>query len=74
MYRKGNYKDCIKFIENELNIRLLNFQKEIIKGYFENRVLIGGRGIGRTMCQNAYGKYINNLTIDETHPDETYKE
>lgn len=74
MYRKGNYKDCIKFIENELNIRLLDFQKEIIKGYFENRILIGGRGIGRTMCRDAYSKYIESLMIDEIHPDEAYKE
>lgn len=74
MYRKANYKDCIKFIENELNIRLLGFQKEIIKGYFENRIVMGGRCFGRTVCSNAYGKYIESLMIDETHPDEAYKE
>lgn len=74
MNRKGNYEDCIKFIENELNIHLLDFQKEIIRGYFENRIVMTGRGTGRTMCRNAYGKYINSLMIDEEHPEEAYKE
>lgn len=71
-YKKGNYEDCIKFIENDLNIRLLDFQKDIIKSYFENRMVITGRGIGRTMCRNAYGKYIDSLMIDEEHPNEAY--
>ena len=74
MSRKGNYEDCLKFIENELNIRLLDFQKEIIKGYFENRIVRVGRGIGKTMCRDAYGKYINSIMIDEEHPDEAYKD
>lgn len=69
---KGNYEDCLKFIEDELNISLLDFQKEIIKGYFENRIVVPVRGIGRTMCQNAYGKYISSLTIDENHQEEAY--
>lgn len=72
MDRKGNYEDCLKFIENVLNIHLLDFQKEFIKAYFENRIVIGGRGTGRTMCRNAYGKYIDSLMIDETHPNEAY--
>ena len=58
---KGNYEDCLKFIENELHIRLLDFQKEVIKGYFENRIVRTGRGTGCTMCREAYGKYINSL-------------
>ena len=73
MDKKGNYEDCLKFIENVLNIRLLDFQKEYIKAYFENRIVIGGRGTGRTMCRNAYGKYIESLTIDEEHSEEVYK-
>jgi hypothetical protein len=73
MDRKGNYEDCLKFIENVLNIHLFDFQKEFIKGYFENRIVIGGRGTGRTMCRNAYGKYIESLMIDEEHPEEVYK-
>ena len=64
MYRKGNYEDCLKFIEDVLNIHLLDFQKELIKAHFENRIVVGGRGIGRTMCRNAYCKYIESLTIE----------
>ena len=70
MYKKGNYEDCLKFIENQLGIHLLDFQKEMIKAYFENRIVSGGRGIGKTMCRNAYGKYIDSLMIDEYHSDE----
>ena len=72
MSKKGNYEDCLKFIENQLSIRLLDFQKEFIKAYFENRIVSGGRGIGKTMCRDAYDKYINSLMIDENHPDEAY--
>ena len=72
MSRKGNYEDCLKFIKDVLNIHLLDFQKEIIKGYFENRIVMTGRGTGRTMCRNAYGKYIDSLMIDEEHSDEAY--
>ena len=72
MNKKGNYEDCLKFIENQLNIHLLNFQKELIKAYFENRIVSGGRGIGRTMCNEAYGKYTDSLMIDEMHTNEAY--
>ena len=72
MNKRGNYEDCLEFIENKLNIHLLDFQKEIIKAYFENRIVNGGRGIGKTMCRNAYGKYIDSLMVDENHPSEAY--
>ena len=65
MNKKGSYKDCLKFIENQLGIHLLDFQKEMIKAYFENRIVKGGRSIGKTMCDKAYGKYIDSLIIDE---------
>jgi reverse gyrase len=73
--KKGNYKDCLKFIQNELHINLLNFQKEIIRSFFENRSMIIPRGCGKTTCINAYSKYIkhiNSTFIDEIHPDEAY--
>ena len=74
MNKKGNYEDCLKFIENQLGIRLLDFQKEMIKWHFENKTVTVsyGRGVGKTMCRDAYEKYIDSLTIDENHPDEAY--
>lgn len=72
MNKEGNYEDCLKFIENELHIRLYDFQKEIIKGFFENKAVRCSRGCGKTMCMNAYGKYISSLMIDEDHPNEAY--
>lgn len=72
MNRKTTYRDCLNFIENQLHIRLLDFQKEYIKACFENRMIVGGRGTGKTMCRNAYNKYIDSLIIDEEHPDEAY--
>lgn len=70
MNKKGNYEDCLKFIENQLGIHLFDFQKEFIKGYFENSIVIGGRHAGKTMCKKAVGKYIDSLIIDEWHSDE----
>jgi hypothetical protein len=72
MNKKGNYEDCLKFIENQLGIHLLDFQKEMIKACFENKIICGGRGIGKTMCKDAYGKYINSLMIDENHHNKAY--
>jgi hypothetical protein len=72
MNKEGNYEDCIKFIENELHIHLYDFQKEFIKGFFENKISKLPRGCGKTMCTKAYGKYINSLMIDEDHPNEAY--
>lgn len=72
MSKKGNYEDCLKFIENQLGIHLLDFQKEFIKAYFENKIVKGGRCAGKTMCHKAVGKYIDSLIIDEIHPNEEY--
>ena len=76
MYKKGNYEDCLKFIKNVLHIHLLDIQKKMIKAYYEDeKIVITGRGIGKTMCINAYNayiKHINSVILDEDFPDEAY--
>lgn len=72
MNKKGNYEDCLKFIENQLGIHLFNFQKEYIKAYFEDRLIIGNRCAGKTICKKAVGKYIDSLIIDEFNADGAY--
>ena len=67
MSERENYEDCLNFIKNQLGIHLLDFQKEFIKAHFENRIVIGGRGIGKTMCKDAYDKYINSLKVGEVN-------
>ena len=59
--RKVSYEECLKFIEHKLNIKLYDFQKEIIKAFCEGREVRTSRGAGRTMCADAFGKYISHL-------------
>lgn len=61
MNRKVSYEDCLEFIKHKLHIRLFDFQKEIIKCFCEGKEIRTARGIGRTMCADAYGKYISHL-------------
>lgn len=61
MSRKVSYEDCLNFIEHRLHIKLYNFQKEIIKCFCEGKEIRTARGVGRTMCAEAYGKYISHL-------------
>lgn len=61
MSRKATYEDCLNFIENKLNIKLLDFQKEILKYILENKEVRTGRGCGRKMIADAYGKYMAHL-------------
>ena len=61
MNKEGNYEDCLKFIENELHIRLYDFQKEIIKCFCEGKEVRTCRCAGRTFCADAFGKYIAHL-------------
>lgn len=61
MSRKASYEDCLNFIENHLKIKLLDFQKEILKCIFENKEVRVARGGGRKMIADALGKYITHL-------------
>lgn len=58
MDRKVLYEDCLKFIEHKLQIKLFDYQKEIIKCFCEGKEIRTARGIGRSMCADAFGKYI----------------
>ena len=61
MNRKVSYEDCLNFIEYRLHIKLYDFQKEIIKCFCEGKEVRTPRGIGRTICAEAYGKYISHM-------------
>lgn len=61
MNRKVSYEDCLRFIENNLDIKLFAFQKEIIKCFCEGKEIRTARGIGRSMCADAFGEYIAHL-------------
>ena len=67
-----SYEDCLNFIEHKLHIKLYDFQKEIIKCFCEGKQVITARGIGRTLCAEAYGKYISYVLSKnnyEVEPD-----
>ena len=61
MSRKVSYEDCLNFIEHKLKIKLYDFQKEIIKCFCEGKEIRTARGVGRTVCADAYGKYVSHL-------------
>ena len=61
MNRKVSYEDCLSFIKHRLRIKLYDFQKEIIKCFCEGKEVRTARCAGRTMCADAFGKYIAYL-------------
>lgn len=61
MNRRMVYEDCINFIENNLHIKLFDYQKEIIKCFCEGKEVRVSRAIGRSTCADAFGKYIAHL-------------
>lgn len=61
MSREVSYEDCLHFIEHRLHIKLCDFQKEIIKCFCEGKEVRTSRRAGRTMCAEAYGKYISHM-------------
>lgn len=65
--RKVSYEDCLRFIEHKLNIKLYDFQKEIIKAFCEGKEVRTSRGVGRTMCADAFGKYIGHLYSENNY-------
>lgn len=69
---KVSYIDCLYFIEHNLHIELLAYQREIIKCFCEGKEVRVPKLSGRTLCAESYGKYIAHL-LDEndynTKPD-----
>lgn len=61
MNRKVTYEDCIKYIEKVLRIKLFDYQKEIIKCFCEGKEVRVCRAGGRSICAEAFGKYIAHL-------------
>lgn len=64
MNKKVSYEDCLNFIENYLNIELLDFQKILLKHICNGEVIYGGRGCGRNTVIKGYAKYLSHL-LDE---------
>ena len=56
--RAVTYEGCLEFIEVKKQIRLFDFQTEIIKCFFEGKEIRTARGIGRSMCAKLVGEYV----------------
>lgn len=67
MGKKISYEDCLDFIENCLNIELLDYQKYYLRCICENTVAIGGRGCGRTTVIKGYTKYLSYLLEENNY-------
>lgn len=50
------FEDCLSFIENQLGVQLLAWQKEALQKIYENELyyyIPGGRGCGKTTFVKA---------------------
>ena len=67
------YENCLRFIENYLNIELLDFQKTLLKHICNGEDIRGGRGCGRSTVVKGYTEYLSRL-LDRNYPkrDEYY--
>lgn len=59
--RTPSYEGCLEFIEKKKQIHLFDYQKEIIKCFFEGKEIRTPRAAGRSMCAKLLGEYIANL-------------
>lgn len=65
---KVPYEDCLRFIENYLNIELFDFQRTLLKALCNGDDIRGGRGCGRSTVVKGYTKYLSRL-LDENYCD-----
>ena len=51
----SNFEDCLEYIECQLNLRLLDYQREVLRMVYENKCLyyIPSRHFGRTHLMRA---------------------
>lgn len=53
-----NYNECCKYIEKTNDITLFPYQKDIIRGWCEDKEVRTCRCAGRSMLARGFGKYI----------------
>ena len=61
MYRKFSYDECIDFIAKHTNVRLFEFQKEMLKSFCEGREVRSSRCAGRSLVAEVFGKYVAHV-------------
>lgn len=59
---KISYKDAINFIEDEMDIKLLEYQKKALKAIIENNNVFMPRGGGISTLLNGLGKYLIKIS------------
>lgn len=65
---KVPYEDCLRFIENYLNIELFDFQRTLLKALCNGDDIRGGRGCGRSTVVKGYTKYLSRM-LDKNYTD-----
>ena len=64
-YRQTRYKkDPIAYIEEVLEIKLLEYQKTLLKGMFEGKVIINSKFNGKKFIQDLYVRYLKDMEVD----------
>jgi len=59
---KINYKDAINFIEDEMDIKLLEYQKKTVKAIIENNNVFMPRGGGMSTLLKGIGEYFIKIS------------
>ena len=65
---KVPYEDCLHFIENYMHIKLLDFQKTLLKAFCNGEDIRCGRGCGRSTVVKGYTEYLSRL-LDKNYKD-----
>lgn len=65
---KVPYENCLRFIENYLNIELFDFQRTLLKALCNGEDIRGGRGFGRSTVVKGYTEYLSRL-LDKNYTD-----
>lgn len=64
---KVPYENCLRFVENYLNIELFDFQRTLLKALCDGEDIRGGRGCGRSTVVKGYTEYLSR-SLDRNYP------
>ena len=59
--------EVISYIEKSQNIKLLDYQKEILKHIIAGETIYTSRMVGRSIIYNGYAGYLKNIESQKQH-------
>lgn len=59
-----SYDECIEFIEKELNRKLFDYEKLIIRCFIDGKRVRVPRGAGRSMLVKVFAKFVSHNNVE----------